>query len=75
VEPRINFVTLVVADVDRARRFYAGGLGWPPALDVPGEVVMFHVGDKLVLSLWAEAAARREIGAYSAHRERPDRPS
>jgi len=62
VEPRLNFVTLVVADLDRARRFYLEGLGWTAALDVVGEVVMVHVGEKLVLSLWAESAARSEIG-------------
>jgi len=62
VEPRLNFVTLVVADLDRARRFYVDGLGWTAALDVPDEVVMIHVGEKLVLSLWAEPAARAEIG-------------
>lgn len=60
--PRINFVTLVVADLDRARHFYLDGLGWTAALDVPNEVVMIHVGEKLVLSLWAESAARDEIG-------------
>jgi catechol 2,3-dioxygenase-like lactoylglutathione lyase family enzyme len=62
VEPRLNFVTLVVADLARARRFYLEGLGWPAAMDVPGEVVMIHVGARLVLSLWAESAARAEIG-------------
>lgn len=62
MEPRINFVTLVVADLDRARRFYLEGLGWPAALEAGGEVAMIHVGDKLVLSLWAETAARAEIG-------------
>jgi len=62
MEPRLNFVTLVVADLDKARRFYLEGLGWTAALDVPGEVVMVHVGDKLVLSLWAESEARAEIG-------------
>ena len=62
MEPRLNFVTLVVADLDRARRFYLDGLGWTAALDVGGEVVMIHVGNKLVLSLWAESAARAEIG-------------
>ena len=62
VEPRLNFVTLVVADLARARRFYLDGLGWTAALDVPHEVVMIHVGEKLVLSLWAESAARGEIG-------------
>lgn len=65
MEPRLNLVTLVVADLDRARRFYVDGLGWPVALDVPGEVVMIHIGNKLVLSLWAEASARAEIGEVS----------
>lgn len=62
MQPRLNFVTLVVADLDRARRFYLDGLGWVAALDVPGEVVMVYVGDALVLSLWAASAARDEIG-------------
>lgn len=62
MEPRLNFVTLVVADLRRARRFYLEGLGWPAALDVAGEVVMVRLGEKLVLSLWAEAEARAEIG-------------
>ena len=62
MEPRINFVTLVVSDLERARRFYIDGLGWPAALDVSGEVVMVHVGAKVVLSLWAESEARAEIG-------------
>ena len=63
MEPRINFVTLVVGDLERARRFYLDGLGWSAALDVSGEVVMVHVGTKLVLSLWAESEARAELGA------------
>ena len=62
MEPRLNFVTLVVADLERARRFYLEGLGWTAALEAGGEVAMIHVGDKLVLSLWAESAARDEIG-------------
>jgi uncharacterized protein len=62
MEPRLNFVTLVVADLERTRRFYLDGLGWSAALDVAGEVVMIHVGEKLMLSLWSESAARGEIG-------------
>lgn len=62
MEPRINVVTLVVSDLERARRFYLDGLGWSAALDVSGEVVMVHVGPQLVLSLWAESEARAEIG-------------
>src|SRR3569833_2647825 len=65
MEPRLNFVTLVVADLQRSRRFYLEGLGWPAALDVPGEVVMVNVGNKLVFSLWAESAARAEIGTVT----------
>lgn len=65
MEPRLNLVTLVVADLARARRFYLDGLGWPVAFDGGDQVVMIHVGDKLVLSLWAEASARGEIGEVS----------
>ena len=62
MEPRISFVTLAVGDLDRSRRFYVGGLGWEPALDVPGEVLMIRVGTHLVLSLWAEPAFEAEVG-------------
>lgn len=62
MEQRLNFVTLVVSDLDASRRFYLDGLGWQAAVDVPDEVVMIHVGDKVVLSLWAESAAADEIG-------------
>lgn len=65
MDPRLNLITLVVADLDRARRFYLDGLGWTAALDVAGEVTMIHIGNRLVLSLWAEAAARAEIGEVS----------
>ena len=65
MDPRINFITLVVADLDRARAFYLDGLGWRAALKAPAEVVMIHVGERLVLSLWAESAAHEEIGAVT----------
>lgn len=65
MQQRLNFITLVVADLERARRFYLQGLGWTAALDVPGEVVMLQLGEKLVLSLWAETAAKAEIGAVT----------
>lgn len=65
MEPRVSFVSLVVADLERARRFYLDGLGWTAALEASGEVAMIHVGHKLVLSLWAESAARAELGEVS----------
>lgn len=62
MEQRVNFVTLVVADLAASRAFYVDGLGWEPALEAPGEVLMFHVADKVVLALWAREHAEKEIG-------------
>jgi catechol 2,3-dioxygenase-like lactoylglutathione lyase family enzyme len=61
MDPRLNFVTLIVADLERARRFYVDGLGWKTAF-TGDEILMILVGEKLVLSLWSEADAREEIG-------------
>jgi catechol 2,3-dioxygenase-like lactoylglutathione lyase family enzyme len=62
MDPRVTFVTLVVRDLGRSRDFYIRSLGWPAELDVPGEVIMIRVGSKLILSLWQEDAAVRELG-------------
>lgn len=62
MDQRLSFVTLAVRDLDAARRFYLEGLGWKAELDVPGEVVMIKVADKVVLSLWDEAAFTAEVG-------------
>ena len=63
MEQRVSFVTLAVRDVDRSRSFYVDGLGWSPELDVRGEVLMFAVGHRLVLSLWDRGAFEAEVGA------------
>lgn len=62
MDPRISLITLVVADLDASRRFYVDGLGWTPELEAPGEVLMFRVGEKLLLSLWDHEHATAEIG-------------
>ncbi len=62
MDQRISFVTLAVPDIAAVRRFYVDGLGWTAALDVPGEVLMVKVGDRLVLSLWSEAGFEAEVG-------------
>ena len=62
MEQRVSFITLAVADLDATRRFYVDGLGWHPDLDVPGEVVMFRVADRVVLSLWSERGFEDEVG-------------
>jgi hypothetical protein len=63
MDQRLSFVTLAVQDLQASRRFYVDGLGWEAALDVGGEVLMFQVADKVVLSLWDAAAFEHEIGA------------
>jgi len=49
MEPRISLVTLGVADIDRARRFYEA-LGWS-GQSPDGEVVFFQSG-AMVFALW-----------------------
>jgi uncharacterized protein len=43
MEPRISFVTLGVADLERSTRFYADGLGLPQLKSPPG-VSFFELG-------------------------------
>ena len=49
-------------DLARSRAFYVDGLGWEPELEVPGEVLMFMAGDRLVFSLWDREAFEAEVG-------------
>ena len=65
MDQRISFVTLAVRDLDATRAFYLDGLGWEAALDVPDEVLMVKVGDKVVLSLWDATAFEAEVGAIA----------
>ena len=62
MEPRVSFITLAVDDLHATRQFYVDGLGWPTELDVPGEVIMIKVGERLILSLWAAAEFEDEVG-------------
>ncbi len=62
MDPRVSFITLAVPDLDAVRAFYVDGLGWVPELDVPGEVLMVKVGERLLLSLWSEAGFESEVG-------------
>ena len=62
MDQRLSFVTLAVRDLDASRRFYVDGLGWEPSLDEPGEVLMFRVADKVVLSLWDVEHFTAEVG-------------
>ena len=63
MEQRVDFITLGVADLAAARRFYVDGLGWRPTFEVEGEVVFIQVGHGLLLSLWGADAMADDIGA------------
>ncbi|WP_127480291.1 VOC family protein [Nocardioides pantholopis] len=66
MDQRISFVTLAVADLDASRSFYVDGLGWEPALLVPGEVLMISAGERLVFSLWARPHFEAEVGPIAS---------
>jgi uncharacterized protein len=59
VEQRLSLVTLGVADLERARRFYEA-LGWSPA--GPGEGVVFFQAGGMVVGLWSRAALATDSG-------------
>ena len=55
MEPRISLITLGVADLERALRFYRDGLGWPlSSASVEGVVAFFRTGGA-VLALYPRA--------------------
>ena len=62
MDPRVSFITLAVVDLGASRSFYVDGLGWEPALEQDGEVLMFQVADTVVLSLWAASGFEEEVG-------------
>jgi hypothetical protein len=50
MEPRITLITLGVADLPRAVRFYRDGLGWPTTYEAGGPVAFFNTsGTRLSL--------------------------
>jgi hypothetical protein len=60
MEQRLSVVTLGVADLDRARRFYEEGLGWTPSGGGSGEIVFFQTGAS-ALALYPRAALAEEF--------------
>jgi hypothetical protein len=78
MEQRISLITLGVADLDRARRFYEHGLGWtknkPPLAELAGgaptqdEVAFYQLSNGLVLALWSrdELAADARVADSGA---------
>jgi uncharacterized protein len=63
VEQRISLITLGVADVERARRFYER-LGWQVGLDVE-QTVFFQAGG-MIVALWSRQTLAGESGVTDA---------
>jgi catechol 2,3-dioxygenase-like lactoylglutathione lyase family enzyme len=64
MEQRVSLITLGVADLERARRFYEDGLGWRRGNDHP-EVVFYQLGG-MVLALWSRDALAQDAHLPSA---------
>ncbi len=60
MEPRISLITLGVADLERATRFYQDCLGLP-RLQTPPSVTFFEMG-KTWLALWPRASLAADAG-------------
>jgi catechol 2,3-dioxygenase-like lactoylglutathione lyase family enzyme len=60
MEQRVSLITLGVADLGRARRFYEA-LGWTTRAAPAGDVVFFQAGG-LVVALWSRAALAEDSG-------------
>jgi uncharacterized protein len=64
MEPRISLITLGVADLERATRFYAECLGLP-RIETPPSVTFFELG-KTWLALWSRESLAADAGVSSA---------
>ena len=61
MEPRISLVTLGVADLDRAVRFYRDGLGWPHSSVGAGQVAFLRAHGA-VLALYPRESLAADVG-------------
>lgn len=63
MDQRLHFLTFATKDLDAARAFYKDGLGWDPAMDVPGEILFFQTGPRLMLGLFDAHKFDQDLGA------------
>lgn len=60
MDQRLSLVTLGVADLARARRFYEDGLGWKRGNDNPD--VAFYQMPGMIFALWSRAGLAEDAG-------------
>jgi catechol 2,3-dioxygenase-like lactoylglutathione lyase family enzyme len=64
MEQRLTLVTLGVADLARARRFYEA-LGWTTGAGAGDDVVFFQVGG-MIVALWGRAELAEDSGVQDS---------
>jgi uncharacterized protein len=65
MEQRVSLITLGVADVARARRFYEA-LGWTTGAEPGDEVVFFQAGG-MIVALWDRAQLAEDSTVSDSH--------
>lgn len=61
MEQRLNIITLGVADLEKSRAFYLGGLGWTAA-EAGGDEITFIQMNGVALSLYQHEALAKDAG-------------
>jgi catechol 2,3-dioxygenase-like lactoylglutathione lyase family enzyme len=62
MELHVDIVTLAVPDLEVAHRYYVEGLGWSPALAVPGEVTFLRAGPGRMVALFGRGDLAGDMG-------------
>ncbi|MHA7207887.1 VOC family protein [Arthrobacter sp. MDT1-65] len=62
MDQQLHFLTVATPDLDAARSFYDGGLGWTPVLDVPDEVIFYQVAPGMLLGFFLADKFARDLG-------------
>jgi catechol 2,3-dioxygenase-like lactoylglutathione lyase family enzyme len=75
MEARIHILSLGVSDLERARRFYGEGLGWPQHAKSNASIAFFRLGGGLILALYPEEALAEDAGMKPHSRSLDAAPS
>lgn len=62
MQPRLDVLTVAVADVSASHAFYVDGLGWAPALEIPDEIIFLQLGHGLLVALWGADRLAADMG-------------
>ena len=65
MKPRLNIVTIGVADLPQSRQFYSDAFGWKPAKGSDENIVFFHHGG-IVLGLYPLNLLAEDAGIPTA---------